>query len=156
MHLEGTDCSNNDNRVRIHIAIMAFDVKEFFSAKISTETSFRNGNITQFKSHLGSKKRVASVGNVRKWTAMDDSRRMFQRLDEVRFDGVLHEHGHSPFAAQLMNVDRVPIKVRANDNTAKAFLQVFNIIGQAKDSHDFGSNSDHEPVFAHKTAGFAA
>lgn len=70
---------------------------------------------------------------------------MFQRLDEVRFDGVLHEHGHSPFAAQLMNVDRVPIKVRANDNTAKAFLQVFNIIGQAKDSHDFGSNSDHEP-----------
>ena len=75
---------------------MAFDVKEFFSAKISTETSFRNGNITQFKSHLGSKKRVASVGNVRKWTAMDDSRRMFQRLDEVRFDGVLHEHGHSP------------------------------------------------------------
>lgn len=72
------------------------------------------------------------MGNVRKWTAMDDSRRMFQRLDEVRFDGVLHEHGHSPFAAQLMNVDRVPIKVRANDNTAKAFLQVFNIIGQAR------------------------
>ena len=88
--------------------------------------------------------------------SVDKCGRMLQRLDEVRFDGVLHEHGHSPFAAQLMNVDRVPIKVRANDNTAKAFLQVFNIMGQAKDSHDFGSNSDHEPVFAHKTAGFAA
>jgi len=156
MHLEGADRSNNDNRIRIHVAIMAFDVEEFFSAKISTEASFRNGNIAQFKGHFGSKKGVASVGNVRKRTAMDDSRRMFQRLDEVRFDGIFHEHGHGPFTAQLMDIDRIPIKVRANDDTAKTFLQVFNIMGQAKDGHDFGSNSNHEPVFAHKTAGFTA
>ena len=99
---------------------MAFDVKNF-PRQISTETSFRNGNITQLRAILVARRELhpwVMFANGPPWI---DSRRMFQRLDEVRFDGVLHEHGRSPSAP----IDeRRPLRVyqRSNDQQySKAF-----------------------------------
>ncbi len=81
---------------------------------------------------------------------------MFQGLDQVRFDGILHEHRHGAFAAELMDVDGVAVQIRTDDDPAEAAFQVLQIRGKAQDGHDFRSHRDHEAVFPREAAGLAA
>ncbi len=32
--------------------------------------------------------------NIGEWAAVDDGRRMFQRLHQIWFDGIFQKHGH--------------------------------------------------------------
>ena len=96
------------------------------------------------------------MGNVGKRSAMDNGRGVFQGLHQVGFNGILHQHGHSPFAAQLMYMHRVAVQVAADNNAAEPGFQVFQVLGQAQDGHDFRSHGNGESVLTGEAADFAA
>lgn len=71
VHLERPYSSYDDYGIRFDTGKAAFDIHEFFSTQVSTETGFRNGNIThlqgQFRRHDG----VAAVRDIGKRTTVD-------------------------------------------------------------------------------------
>ena len=81
VHLQGTDSRNDDDGIGFDTGETAFDVHEFFSTQVGTETGFRNGDIAHLHSQFGCDDGVAAVGDVGEGTAVDQGRRMFDGLD---------------------------------------------------------------------------
>ena len=73
----------------------AFDIEEFFSTEIGTESCLGDGVIGKFERQLGSPQGVASVGNVGERTAVHNDRCVFKRLNQVGLERVLEQNCHS-------------------------------------------------------------
>ena len=156
VHLQGADRSDDDDSIRFDAGETALDVHELFGPQVGTETGFRNGDVPYLHGQLGGDDGVTAVGDVGERTAVDQGRCVFDGLDQVRFDGILHEDSHSPFDAELAGRDQIAVQVIGYGDVAHAFLEVHEVAGQAEGCHDFRCDSDHEVVFPRETADFAA
>ena len=123
VHLESPDGSDDDDGIRFDPGETALDVHELFSAEVGTETGFRNGDIAHFHGQFHGDDGVAAVGDVGKGAAVNQGRRMFDSLNEVRLDGIFHEDGHGPFNAELTSRNQVAVEVVATVMSPIRFLR---------------------------------
>ena len=88
--------------------------------------------------------------------AVDERRRVLERLDEVGRDGVLEQGGHGSLGMQVMGRDgRAVIRV-AHDDAPQTLLEVADGGSQAEAGHDLGGHGDVKAVLARHAVGHAA
>ena len=94
--------------------------------------------------------------NVRKRAAMNQNRGIFQRLDEVGFDCVFHQSSHCAVRFQVTGIDRAVVISPGDQDIAHPFFQVHQVLCQAEDCHDLGSNSDDKAILTGNAVCLAA
>ena len=129
VHLEGPDGSDDDDGIGFDPGETALDVHELFSAEVGTETGFRNGDVAHLHGQFRGDDGVAAVGDVGKGTAVNEGRRMFDGLDQVRFDGIFHEDGHSPFDTELTGRNQISVQVISYGDVPHPLLEVHEVTG---------------------------
>ena len=85
--------------------------------------------------------------------AMDEGRRAFQRLHQVRRDRVLEQRRHGAMRLEVAGADRLAVARIADDDLAEPLLEVVEILGQAEDRHHFGRHRDVEARLARIAVG---
>ena len=136
MLLQRTDGRNDDDRIGMKIRKAAFDVQELLRTQICAKSGFRHRVICQLQTRLRRQHRVAAMRDIGKRSAMHDDRIMLQRLDQVRLDGVLHDHGQRPFDVQITHIDRFALRVVCDEHVRKTRLEIFQRSSQAQHGHD--------------------
>ena len=94
--------------------------------------------------------------DVGKRTAVHNCRCVFQRLHQVRLDGVFEQQCHCSNAAKIFRKNGTIIISVGNQNIAEALFQVLNILGKAENRHDFARYRNHKGIFARNTVNFSA
>ena len=87
---------------------------------------------------------------------MDDGRRVFQRLYQIRMDGILEQCRHGTLGFQICRGDRLPCIIVADDDAADTLFQVLQVTGKAEDGHDLRGNGDHVTIFTRYALQLAA
>ena len=145
--LEGLDGRDQDNGVRTQAGHAALDIQEFLRAQVGAEAGFRNGIIRHLQGRFGGSDRVAAVGDVGERSAMDQGGRMLDGLDQVGTESVLEQGHHGADGVQLLRAYGRPFKGIADNDLSQSPAQVFQVGGQAENSHDLGSGCNDEVVF---------
>ena len=82
------DCSRREP------AGAADDVDELLEAEVAGEAAFSDDVVGELEADQVADQRAVPVGDVREGAGMDEGRLTLERLDEVRLERVLEEHGH--------------------------------------------------------------
>ena len=154
--LERADGRNQYDAVRSQTGLAALDVHEFLCAEVSAEASLCDGNITQLECQLGCLHAVAAVCDIGERTAVHQTGRALERLNQVGLDGILHQRRHRALCMQVAGVDRLAGIAVCHQNITETLFQVVQISGQTQDSHNLGRYGDHEVVLARHTVHLAA
>ena len=87
---------------------------------------------------------------------MDEGRRAFQRLHQVRRQRVLEQRRHRALRLEVGGAHRLAVAGIADDDVAEPLLEVVEIAGEAEDRHHLGRDRDVEAVLAREAVGDAA
>ena len=68
----------------------------------------------------------------------------FERLEQVRLQGVLQQHGHRAGDADVLGRDGLAIRGRREDDPPEPRPEVLQVGGQRQDGHDLGADRDDE------------
>ena len=98
MHLERADGRDDHDAVGLQAGLAALDVEEFLGAEIGAEAGFGHDVVGELERGGGRRHRVAAMRDVGERAAMDEGRRAFQRLHQVRRDRVLQQRRHGAMA----------------------------------------------------------
>ena len=93
------------------------------------------------------------MGDVGKRPAVDESRCVLGRLDQIRLQGIHQEHGDCRTHTHVPDVERLVLQRVAQEDVVDPPLQILQIPGQAEDGHDLRSRGDVESRFLRKTVG---
>ena len=146
--LERADGRNQYDAVRSQTGLAALDVHEFLCAEVSAEACLCDGNITQLECQLGCLHAVAAVRDIGERTAVHQTGRALERLNQVGLDGILHQCRHGALCMQVAGVDRLAGVAVCHQNITETLFQVVQISSQTQDSHNLGCYGDHEVVLA--------
>ena len=105
--LERADGRDEYDAVRSQSGLAALDVHEFLCAEVSAEACLRDGNIAQLECQLGCLHAVAAVRDIGERTAVHQTGRALERLNQVGLDGILHQCRHGALCMQVACVDRL-------------------------------------------------
>ena len=147
---------DNDGGGRREAGLAAFDVEEFFRAEIGAEARFGHGVIGEREARGRRDHRIAAMRDIGERAAVDEGRRAFERLHEIRRQRVLEQHGHRASGLQIFGRDRLFVRSIGDDDFAEPLLQILEIAGEAEDRHHFGGDRDVEAVLARIAVGDAA
>ena len=148
VHLERANRRNEHDRRRCQLAKAAFDIQKFLRTEIGAEARFRDDIIRQVKRRLRREHRIASVRDIRKRSAMYESRYVLQRLHQIRFQCVFHERRHRARRVQIARRDRfIFIRIR-DDDPRQPRLEIRDVLCQAQNRHDFRRHRNLETVLA--------
>src|SRR5947208_608933 len=128
--------------------LAALDVDEFLSAEVRAEAGFGDHVIRELHRRARRDHGVAAVGDVDERAAVDEGGIVFERLDEVRLDRVLQEHGHRTVSLEVGGEHRLLVARVADHDPAAAVLEIVERGRQAEDRHDLGGDHDVESVLA--------
>ena len=151
VHLHGPHGCNQNDAIGRQTRLAALDVHELFGTQIGAEASFGHNVIRQFQRSLGRRYRVTAVGDVRKRSAMDKGRVVFERLHKIGLHRVFQEHRHRPVGFDVTRIDGGAVAAIGDDHVAKAFLQISEVLGQAQNRHDLGRHRDVKTGLARET-----
>ena len=87
---------------------------------------------------------------------MNEGRCAFKRLYEVRLDRVLQKSSHRALRLQISGCDRFAVNIVGDNDAGQSFLEVNDVIGEAENCHDLGSDRDIETVFTRNTVCLSA
>ena len=73
---------------------------------------------------------------------------MFQRLDDIRFDGVFQKRCHGAGCIQIIGGYRFAVEIVSYDDPRQSLLQIGQIVCQTEDCHDLRCHRDHKVVFS--------
>ena len=96
------------------------------------------------------------MGDVGERAAVDEGRRVLERLHEVGRDGVLEQGRHGTLGMQVVRRDGRAVIGIAHNDAAQALLEVCDRGGEAEACHDLGGHGDVEAVLARHAVGDAA
>ena len=127
---DGTDLFEGDtseavpdvDNLRDELDILAFDVHEFFGAKVRTKSRLGHNIIGQFQRSLCRDDRVTAMCNIRKWTTMDECRIVFQCLHKVWLHRILQQHSHRAICLDIAAEDWAAITAVCNNHITQTFL----------------------------------
>ena len=156
MVFQSSDSCYKNYRIRFQTCHATFDIQEFLCTQIRTKTGFRNRIIPQFHCHPGSGNRVASMGNIGKWTAMNKGRCCFQGLNQIRFEGIFQQGSHCSLCLKLSGCDRFVVIGITDNDPGKSLLEVIDIASQTKDCHDLTGHRDDKMILSDKSVSLAA
>ena len=74
--------------------LAALDVEELLAAEVGAEAGFGHHVVGELERGGGGQHRIAAVRDVGERPAVDEGRRAFQRLHQVRRQRVLEQRGH--------------------------------------------------------------
>ena len=135
---------HDDGNLRLESRLAAFDVEELLCTEVGTETRFGDDIIGIRERHLRCDDGVATVGDVGKRTAVDESRRVLGRLHEVGQKRVFQQDRDGAGDTQVVYRERFIVVGVAQEDIPDATLEVVEVRGEAEDGHDFRSRSDVE------------
>ena len=147
---------NDDRAGRGEPGVPALDVEEFLRPEVGAEPCLSDAVIPQLEGQLGRPDRVAAVGDVGKGAAVDEDRGVFEGLDEVRLNRVLHQGRHRPVRLQVAGVYRLIVVGPGDEDVPHPLFEVLQILGKAEDCHDFRRDGDDKPVLPGDAVGFPA
>ena len=94
---------------------------------------------------------VAAVSDVAEGAAMDEGRRAFGRLHEVRKQRVAEQRGHRALGLEVAGEDRLGGAREAEQDPTEPRLQVRVVARQAEDRHHLAGGGDVEAALARHT-----
>ena len=156
MHLERPHRGDQHHRGGLQAAHAAFNVQKLFRAEVRAKSGFRHRIIGQLQAHAGRRQAVAAVGDVRKRTAVNNGRDVFQRLHQIGFDRFFQQRRHCPMHFQHAGCHRFAAVSVADHDFRQAVFQIIDIFGQAQHRHDLGGHGDVEAVLARHAMGLTA
>ena len=156
VHLERADGGDQHHAIGGQARLAALDVDEFLAAEIGAEAGFGHHVVGELERGGGGKHRVTAMRDVGEGAAVDESRRAFQGLHQVRRQRLLEQRGHRAVRFEVLGEDRFAVAGIGDDDLAEAVLEVVEVLGEAENRHDFGSDGDVEAGFARITVGDAA
>ena len=136
--------------------LATFDIEEFFGPEIGAETGLGHHVVRKFQRRSGGNHRIAAVRDIGERAAMDKRRVAFERLHQIRLQGILEQRGHRPLPVELARAHRFALSGVADNDISEPGLQIGEILRQAKYCHDLAGDGDVETVFARKAVGDAA
>ena len=136
--------------------LAALDVQEFLAAEIGAETGFGDDVIGKFERGGRRQHRIAAMRDVGERPAVNEGRRAFERLHQIRRQRLFKQHGHGAMRFQIAGADRFAVAGIGDDDVAKPLLQIFKVAGQTEDRHDLRGDGDVETILARKSVGDAA
>ena len=147
VHLERAHGRDNDGDTRLQPAPAALDVEELFRAQVGTESGFGDYVVAQPQRRIRGDQRVAAMGNVGKWPAMNEGGRVFQGLDQVGHEGILEQHRHGSMSLEIARRNRLTITRVSDHDIAQPVLKIGQVVRQAENGHDLGGDGDIETAF---------
>ncbi len=99
------------------------------------------------------------MGDVGEGAGMDEGRLLFQRLEQVGHDGVLHQHSHGAGHAEILCGDGLWIAdavVSADHDAPDAFPHILQACGEGQDSHQLAGHRDVKACLAQGTISLVA
>ena len=130
--------------------------KNFSRAEVGAEAGFGHDIVGELERGRGRQHRVAAVRDVGERAAVDEGRRAFQRLHQVRRERVLEQHRHGAVRLEVARAHRLSVARIGDDDVAEPFLEVLEILGEAEDRHHFRGDGDVEAGLARIAVGDAA
>ncbi len=94
--------------------------------------------------------------DVRERPAVDERRLSLERLDEIRLDRVLEQHGHRAGRLQLLRRHGLAVVGVADGDRAETGAQVLQVGCDRRDRHHLGRGGDVEAGLAQEAVGLAA
>ncbi len=156
VHLERADGGDQHDAVRRNAGFAAFDVHEFLGAEIGTEARLGDDVVGKFQRGRRCQHRVAAVRDIGERPAVDERRRAFEGLHQVRRQSLLEQHGHGAVRFEIAGADWLAVAGIADHDTAEPLLEIVEIARQAEYRHHFRSDGNVETVLARKSVGNAA
>ena len=144
--LQGPDRGHDHHRVGLQPRHAAFDVQKLLRPQVRAEARLRDGIVSQLQGHPGGGDGVAAVGNVGKGPAVDQSRRVLQRLDQIGLQGVLQQGRHGAGRLQVGSGHRGVVIGVAHHDPPQPGFQIRDVRCQAQHGHDLAGHGDVESV----------
>ena len=142
VHLKRSNCRHEHDAVGDQSGIAALDVEELLHADVRAKARFCDHVISQFQGDPVRDDRAVAMGDVGKWTGMDERWSAFEGLHQGRHDGVLHQHRHRTCTSDILRRDGFALHVRANHDAAEFFAHISQVCCQRQDGHDLARHGD--------------
>ena len=127
----------------------ADDVEELLHPHVGAEAGLGHHVVGDLHPDLVGDERVVAVGDVRERAAVHQARLALERLDQVRLDRVLEQHGHRAGRAEVLGGDRLAAVERArHGDAAEPRAQVLEVLGDREDRHHLRGRGDVEAGLA--------
>ena len=156
MHFERADRGHDDRGLGLEPRKTAFDVEKLFGAQIGAEPGFGQHDIRQRQTQFRRDHGIASVRDVAEGPAMDERRSAFERLHEIRVDGVLEQQRHRPLRLEIARPAGALVGAEADDDACDALFEILGPRRERQDRHDLRAGNDDEALFPHGAARQAA
>ena len=156
VHLQCAHGADNNHRVRCQTGHTALDIQEFFRAQVGTEAGFGHGIVSHAHGHAGCHHGVAAVCDVCERSAVHEGRSAFQRLNQVRLQGITQQRSHGAGRLQIARGYRLVIIGIGYNDPGQARFQVCHGGSQAEHCHDLAGHGDIEAVLTGCAVGFSA
>jgi hypothetical protein len=101
VHLERPYRCDDHRRLGLQAPRATLDVEELLRAEIGPEARLRNDNVTEGQRRPRRENAVTAMGDVAEGASMHERRSAFERLYEIRTNGVLEEQRHGSRRAKL-------------------------------------------------------
>ena len=133
---DGLGRGHDDHARRVQAGQATLDVKEFLRAEVGGKTGLGHDAIRQLEGQAGGHGGVGALGDVGEGAAVHEGRRAFERLHEVRMDGVAQQHLHCAHRLHLFGADRLAAVGEAHHHVGHALAEVAVVLRHAEDGHD--------------------
>ena len=140
---------DEDDRARPQVADAADDVHELLHAHVRAEAGLGHDEVAQLERNPVGDERIVAVGDVGEGAAVDERGLALQRLDEVRLDRLLEEHGHRAGGPELLGGDGLALEGRADGDPAEPVAEVVEVARDGHDRHHLGRGGDVEAGLPH-------
>ena len=134
----------------------AHDVAELLEAEIGGEPRLGDDVVGELQRHAILDDRVVGVRDVAEGPGVGQHGLALQGLDQVRLDGVLHDHRHRAAGLEVVGRHRVAVVGRGHDDAAEPRAEILQVAREREDRHDLGGRGDHEAVLPGNAVRLAA
>ena len=148
MHFQRSRGRHQHHRVGTQARFAALDIEKFLGAEIGSKTGFGDDVVGQLERGFGGDHRVAAVRDIGERAAVDEGGVIFQRLHQVRHEGILQQYRHRARRVDVARQHRLLVARVADHDVADTATQVVEVGGETEDCHDFRGHGDVEAALA--------
>ena len=142
VHLQRADSRHDHDRRRTKPRKAAFDIEKLLRAEVGAEARLRDGVITERHCRLRRGHAVAAVRDVGERTAVDESGRPLESLNEIRFYRVAQERRHRALRVQIACGDGALVVCVSDYDAGKPLFEIGYVGGEAEKRHYLRSHGD--------------